>query len=204
MLNNKEQQVLNIIQTFQTKNGYSPTFSDIATALNLKSKATVSYYIKALKEKGYIHIPEGKRKHIEIINHDNHHSNLLHLPLVGTIAAGLPLEAYEVIETIDLSDLLNMPNRYLLKISGSSMQDSGILDNDLVLIQKQHIARNGQIVVALIDEKEATLKEFKMQDNKTVTLIPHNKDLPPMIYPAHRVSIQGVYLGMRLDRSFLL
>ncbi len=205
MLNNKEQQVLNIIQSFQAENGYSPTFSDIAEALNLKSKATVSYYIKALKEKGYIHIPKGKRKHIEIIDQtDNGQHNLLHLPLVGTIAAGLPLEAYEVIETIDLSELLNMPDRYLLKISGNSMQESGILDGDLVLIQKQHIARNGQIVVALIDEKEATLKEFKMQDNKTVTLIPHNEDLPPMIYPAHRVSIQGVYLGMRLDRSFLL
>ena len=82
------------------------------------------------------------------------------------------------------------------------MQDSGILDGDLVLIQKQNIAKDGQIVVALIDDKEATLKELRMQDNNCVALIPHNHHMQPMIYPAQRVSIQGIYLGLRFDQSY--
>ena len=76
------------------------------------------------------------------------------------------------------------------------------MDGDLVLIQKQQLARDGQIVVALVDEKEATLKEFRMQTSTSVALIPHNDAMQPMVYPANRVTIQGVYLGLRLDRNY--
>ena len=198
MLTDKEKFVFDFICEFQKTSGYSPTFDDIAKGMGIKAKSTIHNYIKRLKEKGYIHIPEGRRKYIEIIKPSNTHS----IPLVGTIAAGQPLDAYEVIESVDLSAMVSAKDRYLLKISGDSMKDSGVMDGDLVLIQKQQVARDSQIVVALIDGKEATLKEFRMQNGTTVALLPHNSEMQAMIYPANRVSIQGVYLGLRLDRSF--
>ncbi|MBK2124855.1 transcriptional repressor LexA [Fangia hongkongensis] len=201
MLTNKEKQTLEIIKAFIENEGYSPTFEQIADKLGVKAKSTVSHYVRALKEKNYIHIPEGKRKCIELIEQANDYA----LPLVGTIAAGSPLEAYEVIESVDLGGLISTKehDRYLLKISGESMKDIGILDGDLVLIQKQQVARDGQIVVALIDDSEATLKEFKMQNNNTVLLVAHNNAIAPMIYPADRVKIQGVYLGLRFSKNYL-
>ena len=199
MLTDKEQQVLDAIDKYQRENKCSPTFEDVAALLGLKSKSTAHYHIKSLKEKGYVHIPEGRRKHIEIVKGVND----FNIPLVGTIAAGLPLDAYEVIESVDLSAMVSAKDRYLLKISGESMKDSGIMDGDLVLIQKQQLARDGQIVVALVDEKEATLKEFRMQNSTSVALIPHNDAMQPMVYPASRVTIQGVYLGLRLDRNYI-
>ncbi len=198
MLTRKEKQVLDIIENFIEKHHYSPTFEEIAHALGIKSKSTIFTYIKSLKEKNYIYIPEGKRKHIELIKNENTHS----LPLIGTIAAGQPLDAYEVIDSVNMQNLMKTKDRYLLKISGDSMIDSGIMDGDLVLIQRQQIAKDGQIVVALVDDSEATLKEFRMQSDTSVALIPHNKEMPPMIYPANRISIQGIYLGLRFDRSF--
>ncbi|WP_119342590.1 transcriptional repressor LexA [Facilibium subflavum] len=198
MLTKREQQVLEIIQDFAYQEEV-PTLNDIAHKLGIKSKGSVHYYIQSLEKKGYIETPKGKRKHIKVLK-----SSRLLLPLVGTIAAGQPLQAYEVIETIDFSSLIQTNDRYLLKISGDSMKDSGILDGDLVLIQKQSIARDGQIVVALIDNEEATLKEFVMQDKSTVALIPHNDELTPMLYSASRIKIQGVYLGVRFDKSYLL
>ena len=199
MLIDTEKKILDIIKQYQSDKGYSPTFETIAKILGIRSKSTIHRYITALKQKGYIYIPEKKRKYIEVLEQAQDY----YLPLVGTIAAGKPLEAYEVIENIDMSSIIKTKDRYLLKISGDSMKDSGILDGDLVLIQKQQIARAGQIVVALIDQTEATLKEFRMQQNSLVTLIPHNETFQTMSYSADRVSIQGVYLGLRFDKSCL-
>jgi len=198
MLTDKEQQVLEVIKQYKLQHGSSPTFDDIACALGLKSKSTAHYYIQSLKKKKYIYIPDGKRKDITILKH-----SAMSLPFLGSIAAGNPLEAYEVIESIDLSSLIQTKDRYLLKVCGDSMIESGIIDGDLVLIQKQSIARSGQIIVALVDDQQATLKEFHIKDNNMVALIPHNKDLETMVYPAHRITIQGVYLGARFDRSYI-
>ena len=199
MLIDKEKKILDIIKQYQSENGYSPTFEAIAKMLGIRSTSTIHRYISALKQKGYIYIPEKKRKVIEVVQQTKDYC----LPLVGTIAAGKPLEAYEVIENVDMLPIVKAKDRYLLKISGDSMKDSGILDGDLVLIQKQNVAREGQIVVALIDQTEATLKEFRMQHSSLVTLIPHNEALQPMMYAADRISIQGIYLGLRFDKSCL-
>ena len=192
-----EQKALNIIEYYITEKGYSPTYEDISQAMGLSNRSSIVRYVKNLQEKGYIRIPEGKRKAIEIIGQQ------FTLPLVGTVAAGQPLEAYEVLEHLDVHTLIDAPNQYLLQVSGESMKEAGIIDGDLVLIKKQEIARNGQIVVALIDNREATLKEFQINDNDTISLLPHNVDLKTQIYPIGRVSVQGIYQGVRFDKSFL-
>tara|TARA_R110002167_G_scaffold354996_1_gene569108 strand:+ start:175 stop:774 length:600 start_codon:yes stop_codon:yes gene_type:complete len=196
-LTNNEQKVLNIIEYFISEKGHSPTYDEIAQAMGLSNRSSVVRYVKNLQEKNHLRIPEGKRKSIEIIGQQ------LTLPLIGTVAAGQPLEAYEVLQNIDIHSLIEAPNQYLLEVSGESMIDAGIIDGDLVLIKKQEIARNGQIVVALIDNREATLKEIQMNTNDTVSLIPHNMDLKTQIYPMDRVSVQGVYQGARFDKTFL-
>tara|TARA_R110002167_G_scaffold202049_1_gene405777 strand:+ start:6342 stop:6938 length:597 start_codon:yes stop_codon:yes gene_type:complete len=197
MLTNKEQEAFQIIETYIQNNSHSPTYDDIASEMGLKNRSSIVRYINGLQDKGYIRVPEGKRKSIEILGQQST------LPLVGTIAAGQPLEAYETIEQVDLHSFLELPNQYLLEVKGSSMQKCGIQCGDLVLIKKQEIAREGQIVVALIDNGEATLKEFAINKDNTVSLIPHSDEHEVQIYPMDRVSIQGVYQGLRIDKSYM-
>jgi len=192
-----EQKLLNVIEYFITEKGYSPTYDDMAQAMGLSNRSSIVRYVKGLQSKGHIRIPEGKRKSVELIGQQ------FTLPLVGKVAAGQPLDAYEVLESIDVHSLIDAPNQYLLQISGDSMKECGIIDGDLVLIKKQEIARDGQIVVALIDNREATIKEFKVNSNNTVSLIPHNIDLETQVYPIDKISVQGIYQGVRFDKTFL-
>ena len=117
------------------------------------------------------------------------------LPLLGRIAAGLPIEAIEDQDHLDLAALFAGPDRYALRVSGDSMIDAGILDGDTVIVRKQDVANAGDIVVALIDGHEATLKRLGRSVGGTVELIPANASMEPMRYPASRVRLQGVLVG---------
>lgn len=117
------------------------------------------------------------------------------IPLVGKIAAGLPIEAVEDQQELNLSEMFMGPDLFALRVSGDSMIDAGILDGDYVVIKKQPVAHDGDIVVALIDRVEATLKRFRRISNAEVKLIPENPDMEPMIYRADRVTIHGVLVG---------
>ena len=117
------------------------------------------------------------------------------LPLLGRIAAGKPIEAVEDRELINFAQLLGGPNRYVLQVKGLSMIDEGIRNGDLVVIEKSSTARNNQIVVALIDNYEVTLKRIKFPSRDVIRLIPSNKNMQPKNYSADRVTIQGVLVG---------
>jgi repressor LexA len=117
------------------------------------------------------------------------------IPLVGRIAAGLPLEAIEDHQELNLAEMFMGPELFALRVTGDSMVDAGILDEDYVIIRKQLVARDGDIVVAMIDKSEATLKRFKRKSEEQVALIPENQFMEPMIYAAERVSIHGVLVG---------
>ncbi len=119
----------------------------------------------------------------------------LGVPLIGRIAAGQPIEAVEDSNWLDLSAFLVGPDRYALRVTGDSMIDAGILDGDTVILRKQDTANAGDIVVALIDMQEATLKRLGRTGNGMVELIPENSTMAPMIYSAERVSFQGVLVG---------
>ena len=118
------------------------------------------------------------------------------LPLLGRIAAGVPIEAIPDQEELNLADFFMGPGRFVLKVQGESMIDAGILDGDTVIIEFRETADDGDIVVALIDESETTLKRFKRsQRGKYIKLIPENSEMEPMVYEAERVRIQGVLIG---------
>jgi|GEM_PF-59055 len=117
------------------------------------------------------------------------------IPLLGRIAAGLPIEAIEDQRFLDLSGLFAGPERYALRVSGDSMMDAGILDGDTVILRKQQTARPGDIVVALIDGQEATLKRLGGERDGLVELVPENATMEPLRYAASRVSFQGVLIG---------
>lgn len=149
----------------------------------MKSVGTIHRFLSSIEDKGYL---EKARKGWRTRLAPNE------LPFRGLIAAGRPLEAIEQAETIDIAAKLLQPDCFVLRIEGDSMLERGILDGDLVVIKPAQSARNGQIVVALVDN-EAALKEFqKIEGGRRVKLIPHNRQLEPQIYEADEVQIQGI------------
>ncbi len=195
MLTSKQQDVLDFIRTYTLRNGISPTLQEIADGLNIRHRGSISKHISTLRDKGYIHKPGSGWRGFELTEESTESSKPFSLPMVGKIAAGLPIEAIEHRDQLDLYDYLLGPNRFLLTIEGDSMIDAGILDGDIVIIQQQDTASNGEIVVALIDQKEATLKYFYRRDAGKVELMPDNPKLEPVMYKGDRVKIQGVLVA---------
>jgi len=165
--------------------------SEIGTALNLKSKGTVHRYVQALTDKGALERTERGWRGIRLASKPHFAT----LPLAGRIAAGHPIEAIPDQDELNLAELFLGENRYALHVKGDSMIDAGILDGDWVIIERCDTARDGDIVVALIDEQEATLKKLKRLDNSDILLIPENTNLAPMQFSPHQVRIQGVLVG---------
>jgi repressor LexA len=190
MLTEREQTTLQFIVDFYAKSRKSPLLTEIAEGLGIQSKGVVHRYLSSLEEQGYIRRHQ-KHRGIELVDHPNYDE----LPLLGRIAAGKPIEAIENRELINFAHLLGGTNRYVLQVKGHSMIDEGIRSGDLVVIKQAKMARSNQIVVALIDNHEATLKRIKFPNRDTVRLIPANKNMQPKNYSADRVTIQGVLVG---------
>lgn len=191
MLTQLEQRILDFIEAYIRENGQGPTLSEIGTALNLKSKGTVHRYVQALTNKGALERTERGWRGIRLANKPHFAT----LPLAGRIAAGHPIEAIPDQDELNLAELFLGENRYALHVKGDSMIDAGILDGDWVIIERCDTARDGDIVVALIEEQEATLKKLKRMDNGDILLIPENTSLAPMQFSPHQVRIQGVLVG---------
>ena len=189
MLTELEKKILLFIGDYlRHHGGRSPKLSEIGDGCGIKSMGTVHRYVSSIKEKGFL---EQARSGWRTLRPPNE------LPYRGVIAAGLPIEAVEQDETIDLTALLIQPDCFLLKIKGDSMINSGIMDGDLVVIKPSNTASNGQIVVALVDNEEASLKEFQKTDGgKSIKLIPHNDEMKAQIYDADRLQIQGILLSV--------
>lgn len=188
-----EKRILNFIHAFIIKHGHSPTLVEIGKAVEISSKGTIHRYVQNLRNKGLLAPPERGWRGIRLA--DDALSNSTTLPLVGRIAAGQPIEAVHDQGEINLSEMFVGKDRYALQIKGDSMIDIGILDGDIVVIQPQNTAQFGDIVVALIDDQEATLKRFKKLKDGIVELSPENQELEPMVYDASRVKIQGILVG---------
>jgi repressor LexA len=188
-----EKRILNFIHAFIIKHGHSPTLVEIGKAVEINSKGTIHRYVQNLRNKGMLAAPERGWRGIRLA--DDALSNSTTLPLVGRIAAGQPIEAVQNQEEINLSEMFVGKDRYALQIKGDSMIDIGILDGDIVVIEPRSTAEFGDIIVALIDNEDATLKRFKKLKNGRIELSPENQDLQPMIYDAVRVKIQGILVG---------
>lgn len=196
-LTKRQRDVYDFIESFVQKNGYSPSFEEIGFALGLSSLATVHKHISNLEEKGFLKRDYNRSRSIDIIPMERATGAVADttLPLVGRIAAGRPVEQVAQPETISLTDFTRSKDVYVLQVTGESMQDEHIVDGDYVLVEKIQDARNGEIVVALLNGSDTTLKRFYRENDK-IRLQPSNATMQPIIVPAEIVQIQGRVVGV--------
>ena len=212
MLTAKQRELLLFIDGRLKENGVSPSFDEMREALDLKSKSGVHRLISALEERGFIRRLPNRARALEVVKLPETMApasvtpirpaapvpanDAMDIPLHGRIAAGTPIEALQGTETFAVpAALLGPGEHYALEVSGDSMVDEGILDGDFALIRKVDTAHDGEIVVALIDNEEATLKTFRREGNM-IRLDPANRQYEPQRYDPRRVQIQGRLAGL--------
>jgi repressor LexA len=211
MLTAKQRELLLFIDARLKENGISPSFDEMREALDLKSKSGVHRLVSALEERGFIRRLPNRARALEVVKLPESGSativplrpaapaaanDTIDIPLHGRIAAGTPIEALQGTECFPVpAALLGPGEHYALEVSGDSMVEEGILDGDFALIRKVDVAREGEIVVALIDDEEATLKTFRREGNM-IRLDPANRQYEPQRYDPRRVQIQGRLAGL--------
>ena len=224
MLTVKQKKLLEYINSFQKKNGVTPSYEEMKSALDLKSKSGIHRLILALEERGFLKRLAHKARALEVIkdgissvkisnqqkknvvlgnfnsnNHEetNNSQKLSTLPMLGKIAAGTPIEAIQDDnEMVDVpKGMLSVGESYALTVEGDSMINEGIHNGDTVIIKKTNLAENGDIVVALIDDHEATLKKLRKK-GQSIALESANPLYETKILSAHRVKIQGKLVGL--------
>jgi repressor LexA len=197
----RQRQVYDFISEFVQKNGYSPSFEEIGEGLGLSSLATVHKHITNLEKKGLLTRDYNRSRSIDLLPPKGRLKQAMGvnttmvLPLLGRIAAGQPIEAVANPETISLADFVRNKEVFVLEVRGESMQDEHILSGDYVLVEKAKTAHNGDIVVALVDGSDATLKRF-YREGDNIRLQPSNAAMQPIILPAAAVDIQGRVIGI--------
>jgi len=212
MLTAKQHELLLFIDKRLTQSGISPSFDEMREALELKSKSGVHRLISALEERGFIRRLPNRARALEVVKLPETRpsatvtplrpvapapaNDTMEIPLHGKIAAGTPIEALQGTENFAVpAALLGAGEHYALEVSGDSMVDEGILDGDFALIRKVDNARDGEIIVALIDDEEATLKRFRRR-GASIALEPANTAYEVRILPPNRVRIQGKLVGL--------
>ncbi len=191
----RQKEIIDFLETFVSRNGYSPSFEEIARGMGLKSLATVHKHITNLEKKGMLDRVHNHSRSIDLLPPGTRTRSSLKLPLAGRIAAGTPVEAMETPETISLADVVGNRDVFALEVRGDSMRDEHIIDGDYVLVERARTARNGEIVVALVHGSETTLKRF-YPEGAVVRLQPANLEMDPIVVPAAEVAIQGRVLGV--------
>ncbi len=217
MLTNKQRDLLLFIHSKLQEDGVAPSFDEMKDALSLKSKSGIHRLIGALEERQFIRRLPNRARALEILRLPDSEENtapdnlfkpdfghkavatdpnMVDIPLHGRIAAGTPIEALEQYENIPVpASMVGFGSHYALEIDGDSMMEAGILDGDTIVVQRCDSAENGTIVVALINEEEATLKTL-YKKGPDVALEPANRDFETQTYPANRVRIQGRLVGL--------
>jgi repressor LexA len=197
----RQREVYDFISRFVAEHGYSPSFDEIGTGLGLNSLATVHKHITNLEKKGLLTRDYNRSRSIDLIppkgrlkQSMNVNTGLV-LPLLGRIAAGSPIEAIQTNETISLADFVRSKEVFVLEVRGNSMQDEAILNGDYVLVERLKTAHNGDIVVAVVNRDDATLKRF-YREGDNIRLQPSNVTMPPIIVPAESVEVQGRVIGV--------
>ena len=201
MLTFQQEKLLKFIIDYQKQNNVTPSFDEMKDGLDLKSKSGIHRIVSALEERGYIKKLNNRARAIEIIKNVNlidtengkNKNSIISIPILGKIAAGLPIEAIsDNTNYIELPEtLLKKGEYFILNVEGDSMIEAGIFDGDQVVIRKANNANNGEIVVALIDNNEATLKRI-FKRGQQVALQPENSNYKTVINGPDRIQIQGV------------
>ncbi len=194
-LTRRQREIYDFIRQFVDEKGYSPSLEEIGRAFGLSSVATVHKHVQHLVEKGFLKKAWNRSRSVEPM--DEERTGLVELPLLGTVAAGAPIEAFEVDERVAVPQEMvrRRGESFVLRVRGDSMIDEHIQDGDLVVIESRPEARNGETVVALVRGSEATLKKFYRKGPKVI-LEPANQTLRPIEVPAEDVQIRGVVRGL--------
>lgn len=198
-LTKRQEDVLNYIKEFVASHGFPPTVREIGSALGASSSATIQAHLNSLEDKGFIRKEKTKNRSIEILV-DNEflpqNESVVEVPLLGKITAGSPIEAIEQPNEYFSLPAYLIPNNkevFTLLVNGTSMINAGILDGDIVIVERKNTARNGEIVVAMTDENEVTLKTF-YKENGYFRLQPENDTMEPIILP--NVQVLGKAIGL--------
>lgn len=198
-LTKRQEEALTYIKEYMVSHGYPPTVRELGKALNVTSPATSYALIMSLEKKGFIKRQENKNRAIELLVENEYlpkNDSVVDVPLLGKITAGSPIEAIEQPDEYFSLPSYLIPNNkevFTLLVSGTSMINAGILDGDIVIVERKNTARNGQIVVAMTDENEVTLKTFYKEDGY-FRLQPQNDTMDPIIL--QNVQILGIAVGL--------
>ena len=202
-LTKRQKEFLDFLAGFLDKRGYSPSYEEIAEGLSLASLATVHKHILALESKHYLKRGFNQSRSLELMpkfyEEQRQHRQRpasLEVPLLGRIAAGAPVEAIAGQDSLNFADFAGDSNTYALQVRGDSMIEDHICDGDYVLVQKATQARDGEIVVALVDGMETTLKRFYHESGDRVRLQPANASMQPIFVPRGSVQLQGKILAV--------
>ena len=198
----RQRQVYDFIHDFVQSNGYSPSFEEIGDGLGLSSLATVHKHVTNLEKKGLLKRDYNRSRSIDVLpvrglfkRQTQKAPSEIALPLMGRIAAGQPIEAVENPETISLGDITRSKDVFVLQVKGESMKDEHIVDGDYVLVEKTESAHDGEIVVALVEGTDATLKRL-YREGANIRLQPSNVAMKPIVVPARSVQVQGRVIGV--------
>jgi len=204
----RQKEFLDFLAGFLERHGYSPSYEEIAEGLSLASLATVHKHIMALEAKQYLKRGFNQSRSLQIAprfyEEQRQHKGLppagpppsLELPLLGRIAAGAPVEAIAGHDTLNFADFAGNDSTYALQVRGDSMIEDHICDGDYVLVERTSQARDGDIVVALVEGLETTLKRFYLEPGERVRLQPANSAMQPILKPRSAVTIQGRLLAV--------
>ncbi|MGM8365060.1 transcriptional repressor LexA [Virgibacillus sp. W0181] len=199
-LSKRQQMIVDYIKSEVQSKGYPPSVREIAEAVGLASSSTVHGHLERIESKGFIRRDPTKPRAIEIIDtSENNHvprDEAMYAPLIGKVTAGVPITAVENIEEyvpVPSSTVRSDDNVFVLTIEGDSMIEAGILNGDMVIVKQQNTAKNGDIVVAMTEDDEATVKRF-FKEKDHVRLQPENSNLEPLLYD--NVAILGIVIGL--------
>lgn len=196
-LTRRQSEILAFIRQYSGDQGYAPTLQEIGNRFGLSSVATVHKHVAQLVAKGYL--KRGRRnasRDLEVVGDSPTAGRSVAVPLLGSVAAGLPIEALPDAEEVWLPEQwLGRRRTYALRVRGNSMIDEQIRDGDVVVVEERETARNGETVIALVDGENVTVKQYQRR-GAIIRLIPANQSMEPLEYPEERVRIQGVVTGV--------
>ena len=196
-LTKRQREILTYLSAYSEQNGFAPSFEEIAEQFEYNSLATVHEHLTNLERKGYIKRHYNESRAIEILPSE-HQPRAIEVPLLGSVAAGLPIEEMATGESIGVPDsfVRRSGNHYALRVRGNSMIDEQIRDGDVVVVQERHSADNGEMVIAMTHGTAATVKKFYRERDGRIRLQPANEAMAPIYVHENDITIQGVVVGV--------
>lgn len=196
-LTKRQREILDFLSSYSSRHGYAPSFEEIAEQFNYNSLATVHEHLSNLERKGYIKRSYNESRAIEILPSERL-TRSIELPVLGLVAAGLPIEAFDTAETIAVPDdfVRRSGNHYVLKVRGSSMIEDQIRDGDFVVVHDRPTADNGEMVIAMLDDAGATVKRYYRERDGRIRLQPSNETMAPMYVDESQVQVRGIVVGV--------